>query len=628
MLNAILRRVLSDNTSLVNDVNIAIPLLGRTYYPKLQVSVVPWAEQFQQNTLSLPTVFAGTVAHELLLYLSKDIRESLNPFELLSNDGAPTGTEKKALNEICGEMLDNKTPYVIYKFNPNTHSFVQGSSNTWDDDACAEALRALPHIFDIDAVDPVLLELPISFNFLKAMVTNETTPSPTASPRVIPAVVGPAGTRRQPGSPTQGIAAAMVDLTLQSSFDQSLMSSEIFKTMASNIALLVSAQQAVAAPSIAASQPAYLPNQNSARGSVNPFTGRPTGAGASFSYSSDNASFPAPSAQQTPAAFAGFGQTDFNTIFQTEQARNRNDAVINTRGMFESNELYTNLYGHSATPNVTAAIETVKIMFHGVFRSVVPKDAVIKPFLLMLFQNSLFHDANAMHLYSLAILPNANFTSDAMFFHCRVTLSTYAGVIYGPTLAEAVARLFDHMYIYMLQFPSLSWGFIEDYLCQRLNRLRRLRLAHIWEEDFHLADVLLSYFLIDESDLIFWLQTHATAKARRSCSCTDAHIPPPAAAEAAARFQGGRNLKSPRSQQLPRPSNLDWPKAPSPPDTQLCSVPKHPCYFWVHGNADHPCPNLAGGVSCPHPHVWPGSMTTANVKVKNFIAWVKRDKLL
>jgi hypothetical protein len=132
---------------------------------------------------------------------------------------------------------------------------------------------------------------------------------------------------------------------------------------------------------------------------------------------------------------------------------------------------------------------------NGIFRSVVPLDAVIKPILFLIFQNSSLRNTDALHLYSLSFMPGAAFNSDAMFLHSKVTLAAYVEVIYEPTLANAIEKLFDNMYIYMLQFPTLSWSFIEDYICQRLNRLRRLRLCHTGETNFNPANGSWSIFI-------------------------------------------------------------------------------------------------------------------------------------
>ena len=613
-----LNQLLSDNAEIVNDLKVVIPSLGRTYVTKLTKLFEPWEAQFQPRTLSILDIFDSPTSIQLVLLLDREVRLALNPFELLSSDGAATAEEKRALNALCTDVFSSKSPYVVYTLNPVSHCLVQGISNIWDDDTCAATLATLPPVIESDMIRHDLTQLPVSFSILKP--DNEDTPDAT---------VPPAGTRAQKEASTQDLTSSFVDLSVsaESSFDDKLLNSAVFNNIAQSLAFLVSSQQAQAASSAQPLQrppnsqrsppvPSYLPTSSS-RQSVDPYTGRTIAPSASPSGG-------AISANSATAPY--FFHPGMETILQTDATKLKCDQIRHTSGMYDGDR-YTALYGNGASPNLLAAIETVKIMLNGKFRGVVPLDSMIKPLLFMIFQPSSLRTADAMTLYSLSFLPGV-FNSDAMFFHSRVTIATYVREIFGPTLANAIETLFDNMYIYMLQYPTLSWAFVEDYICQRLNRLRRLRLCHTWESDFNSADVFDDYFSIDESDLVFWMQTHATARVRRTCSCAEFPATPSAAAAAAIRMVVGRNLLSPCPTALPRRCNRDWPNAPAAPDTQMCAVPKHPCYYWVHQNDDFPCPNIAGGVACPHPHIWPGNMSTANAKVKNFIAWIKRDKLL
>jgi hypothetical protein len=249
-----LNNLLSDNAEIVNDLKVNILLLGRSYISTLQKLFDPWEAQFLQPSVSIPDIFRSPVQLDLVLLLDRDIRRALNPFELLSEDGAPTAAEKRSLNALCIDIFESKSPFVVYTLNPVSHCLVQGTSNTWDDDVCAQILTSLPTVIEADMIRSDLTELPVSFYILKS----ETNASP-----IIP--VPPVAARVQKPSSTQDLDASFIDMSMSdnSSFDDKLLNSSVFNNIAQSLAFLVSAQQAQVAPA-----PRPLLNSSGAQRSI------------------------------------------------------------------------------------------------------------------------------------------------------------------------------------------------------------------------------------------------------------------------------------------------------------------------------------------------------------------------
>jgi hypothetical protein len=324
-------------------------------------------------------------------------------------------------------------------------------------------------------------------------------------------------------------------------------------------------------------------------------------------------------------------------MFQSDTQKVKSLAIQATRGLFTDPDMFITLYGDNINVSFTYAFDTVKGIFHTVFRNMIkPADNTIRPFLLFSWSNAGTPTAESNRLTCFCLRSTSGFNSEATFFHARYTIMRYTNATFGRILADAVGFLFDSMYDFMVQYIALPWKWVEDYLVQRLNRAKKIRQYDILDPHFCLDTTLRQLFTIDPDDLQYFMTATPNLTYRKPCECGELNpITHPAAAVAAARITFGRNLKAaivnrdpsePRT--LPCLSNEDWPHSPNAANTGLCTPSKHPCYYWAHQNDGYPCPNVAGGAKCPHPHAWPDKLHARSPKVVKFMTWLRADKLL
>ena len=513
-----------------------------------------------------------------MLCLIPNLREILEPFDQ-ENDHSPTSAEKKTLFEMLLLIFENKSPYVVYKltFAPGMEPrYILSSDMVVGFAEAGDILASCPQTFNLtdfdDYCDDHLL-----FNMLT-----------------------PTGVRVYDHTPPQGnqfdqVVTGINDLTLGApvSFEENLQASPLFTSMAQNIKFMVEQMQAAAtaAPPLAVS-------------SVSP-----------------------------PIGSSSAGVPDYMVVYpQSENAQTRTDIIIGTKGTYHPRLLYTDLYGTGKIPNQTNAYEGVGQRFASVFQHPdKPLAALRRPFLLFVFQNSECH-GHDLFLTSMCTR-KCTFDSEATFFNCRYSLSAYAQVVFGVILATAIRTLFDSVYCIMIDYRTLSWNFIEDYILLRLNRTRALRTLNVDLPSFDLAATLAGYMATDRKEIDYFLVA-VSSVARLICTpCgrQQQHQPPTrGAAKDSPESQqaGGRHLKDPRPTEEGRNPNHDWNRAPSPPDCSIAMARDHPCYFWAHQNPAFPCPNDAAGVQCPRPHCWPGRMTLKHKGVQKFLTWLRKDKLL
>jgi hypothetical protein len=282
----------------------------------------------------------------------------------------------------------------------------------------------------------------------------------------------PMGVRAYDQTPPHGnefdqVVTGVNGLTLGApvSFEANLQASPLFTSMAQNLKFIVEQMQASA-------------------------TAAPPMAGSSV---------------PPPAGSSSAGSPDYMVVYpQSENAQTRTDIIIGTKGMYQPRLLYTALYGSGKIPNQVNAYEGVGQLFASVFKHPdKPLAALRRPFLLFVFQNSECH-GHDLFLTSMCTR-KCTFDSEATFLNCRYSLSAYAQVVFGAPLATAIRTLFDAVYSIMIDYRTLSWLFIEDYILLRLNRTRRLRTLDVDHPSFDLAATLAGFMATDRREIDYFL---------------------------------------------------------------------------------------------------------------------------
>jgi hypothetical protein len=127
-----LNNTLSNNMSLVSDVILIHKRISRTQQQSLRPHFEGWKTRFKTVTHSLSEVLARA-SHfrgiQLLLYLKRTLRTEIDPFELNTDDGAPTAQEKTTIKASLLSLMTDSAPYIIYDFDQTAKVFIQSSFN-------------------------------------------------------------------------------------------------------------------------------------------------------------------------------------------------------------------------------------------------------------------------------------------------------------------------------------------------------------------------------------------------------------------------------------------------------------------------------------------------------------------
>jgi hypothetical protein len=666
--------ILDENGSLVDDVAVSIEAAH------LRTHQIPNWLSFRSlfsSSKFIADVFQSSGA-QFLLFLDPSIRVALKPFDLLSNEGAPLSSDKKLLLEMVTSLCDFQFAYVIYTLTTDTND-ISGLSvsgyNTFDDEAASSLLDSLPKTI-------LLADLSLEQQSTPLSLHNLSLPGRTKFLSLPGFVELPLTNDLSTGSRFASSGGTTGAPSPHDEFDQRLNDSPLFQALFAGMDLLVqkaksegsassgplntrtSAPEAFV-PGYSSSHSSMESNRNSlfvGNGSLNqhsPSFGAPSRQRQSFGAPHSNvtgesqspfsrrAAFPqhqssGPSMSSHPQVSAG-GQPQYAFVQQqfTEQQSERHAKILGSEAFFGEG-MFRTLYGSEKVPNSVHALSVAQEIIHDTFRQPVNfRPGWIKAFLLCEWSSGASMYGESLRLYSLGTRKYTAFNSDEIFFHCRFIISTMGAALIGDIFATCVLKLFDDMYVYMINFPTLSWKWIEDSLVGCLNRVRRLSSVQ-HREDYTLHGALTYFWHIDSRDVDFFLLSNALSTRHPCSGCglgpgKGPYVPnvgggrlSPADKAAQIHDDGGYGgqLKNPDDLKVPpRRCNDDWTKRHTAAHS-LCKVLAHPCYYWAHGKSDFPCPNEAANVACPHPHAWPGKMTSNHREVKGFITWVKRDKPL